>query len=186
VKLANIIFEGKQVGEVYHFAPAMYTDSIKTKGIKFSKSFLPKQAGTKNPFWKEGIKYTISVTRRKTLNWFWGLQSGSADEWEYMTRFTLDGDAISNNYKIIPINFSHINNPSVVTYSKGTPLESYFEEIILSDTPGYLSPKYIIDIEEDITSYPEKLHTQWDKEKRDEVSPEEFRRTFRVDKRKKM
>ena len=135
IKLSDIlkeITEGKQVGNVYHFTSADNIESIKKQGLKFTKDNL----SFFNPKYNH-ILYSISVTRDKSedVPMGWG-KAGY--------RITLDGDKISNRYKILPVNAANIWQPSN-TNSKE---ENWAEERILSKNPGYLSSEYILNIEE--------------------------------------
>ena len=136
MKLINIlkeIAEAKQVGNVYHFTTLENWENIKKQGIKFGKDNL----SSFNPKYKN-ILYSISVTRDKS--------GDTPSAWgKAEMRITLDGDKISNKYKIIPINASNIWQPQISDYSKE---EGWAEERIISNNPGYLSTEYIIDVEE--------------------------------------
>lgn len=136
MKLINIlkeITEAKQVGNVYHFTTLENWENIKKQGIKFGKDNL----SSFNPKYKN-IIYSISVTRDKSGDTPSGY--GKAE-----VKITLDGNKISNKYKIIPVNASNIFYPQTSDNSKE---ENWAEERIISNNPGYLSTEYIIDVEE--------------------------------------
>jgi hypothetical protein len=105
----------------------------KKQGIKFIKDNL----SPFNPKYNN-ILYSISVTRDKS-----GDTPSAYGKAE--VKITLDGDKISNKYKITPVNASNIFQPKSSDYSKE---EGWAEERIISNTPGYLSTEYIIDVEE--------------------------------------
>jgi hypothetical protein len=124
----DFINESKQVGNLYHFTSQDNLNSIKKNGIKFEKDNLN----------KPNIKYSISTTRDKTGEFV------DAYALNYNIRLTLNGDSISDKYKIIPVNADHIWNPNSKEDVKTGLL---FEERIISNIPGFLSPQYIISID---------------------------------------
>lgn len=84
--------------------------------------------------------YYISTTRKK-------------QNWKHLIQITLDGDKISEKYKISPIQAStFLDNPSKEWFKAvGVKIDSLgggelAEERILSKTPGYLPPEYILSI----------------------------------------
>jgi hypothetical protein len=129
----DILKESKKVGMLYHSTPIRNIENILKQGIKFS-----------NPQEEISSDYFISTTRSSKI--FRGRKGTSL--------IILDGDTISNHYKIIPIQASTFLDPNVGdewfkyygvkhdTFS-GTAIP---EERILSKSPGYLSPKYILDV----------------------------------------
>jgi hypothetical protein len=133
IDILNEITEAKQVGNVYHFTTLENWEIIKKQGIKFIKDNL----SPFNPKYNN-ILYSISVTRDKS-----GDTPSAYGKAE--VKITLDGDKISNKYKITPVNASNIFQPKSSDYSKE---EGWAEERIISNTPGYLSTEYIIDVEE--------------------------------------
>jgi len=76
--------EGKQVGTLYHFTPF--------EGIKGILKFNTLKVGDDSNFETGGNVGKVSLTRDKNLNYF-----------NY--RITLDGDKLSNNYKINPYSY---------------------------------------------------------------------------------
>ena len=135
IKLIDLI-EAKQIGILYHFTNNSVISSIKEKGIKFepdNSGLYPNQfyiAATRDKSGKGLLKYLDY----KGLN----------------VRITLDGNKISERYKIKPINVENIWNWEDYE-EEGTPIISksteFFEERILSNKEGYLDPKYFINIE---------------------------------------
>jgi hypothetical protein len=106
-------------------------ESIKKQGLRFT-----------SPQDEISDMYFISTTRRKQA-------------WDGI-EISLDGDKISERYKITPIQAStFIDHPgdeykdyihSKIDSLGGSELA---EERILSKTPGFLDPKYILDINVD-------------------------------------
>jgi hypothetical protein len=130
IKLIDVLNKTKQVGILYHYTSPNNIENIKKNGIKFS----PPQQEISNTM------YFISTTRKK-------------QKWEGMVEIILDRDKISTNYKIIPIQAStFLDNPSDEWFKKvGIKIDSLggselAEERILSKSPGYLPPKYILKI----------------------------------------
>ena len=129
IDILKEIIEGKQVGILYYYADPEHKEFILEKGIKFSQ-----------PQHEISNEYYISTTRRK-------------QNWKHKIEILLDGDKISNKYKIIPIQAStFLDPPPLKYYSKihskidslgGSELA---EERIISKQPGYLLPEYIIKI----------------------------------------
>jgi hypothetical protein len=127
-EIQKILSEAKQVGILYHYTDSKNIKNILKNGIKFS----PPQQEISN-------MYYISTTRKK-------------QNWKHQTQITLDGNKISEKYKISPIQAS-----TFLDYDEewlkvvGVKIDSLggselAEERILSKTPGYLSPEYILDI----------------------------------------
>lgn len=157
-KLAGITTESKQVGLLYHFTKVATLKKILTSGLMFAENnefdgyYDPDNEDAEIPV-DPKKKYAISVTRSPNF--------GGSDPWGYKKqgcRLVLDGDRISQKYKIAPIN---VNNTWMgqAGAKKGeylnTKFDKFFEERIYSPTPGYLPLDYIKQI--DI------IHTQWDK-----------------------
>jgi hypothetical protein len=128
IKLIDLLNEGKQVGILYHYTSPDNIEDIKKNGIKFS-----------SPQQEISNMYYISTTRKK-------------QKWKHQSQITLDGDKISEKYKISPIQAS-----TFLDYDEewlkvvGVKIDSLggselAEERILSKTPGYLSPEYILSI----------------------------------------
>lgn len=129
VQLYNQIKESKQIGFLYHYTDPKNEESILKNGLKFS-----------NPQEEISNDYYISTTRKK-------------QKWNHQIEIILDGNKISNHYKIIPIQAStFLDKPSKEYYHKihskidslgGSELA---EERILSKQPGYLPLEYVIKI----------------------------------------
>ena len=128
IRLIDLLNEGKQVGILYHYTDPKNVENIKKNGIRFS----PPQQEISN-------MYYISTTRKK-------------QNWKHLIQITLDGDKISEKYKISPIQAS-----TFLDYDEewlkvvGVKIDSLggselAEERILSKTPGYLPPEYILSI----------------------------------------
>ena len=139
IKLLDIlkeITEGKQVGILYHYTSPSNIKSIEENGIKFT-----------SPQQKISDMYFISTTRKKQTSWE-----------KYSAEIVLDGDKISEKYKIIPIQAMKflsdpLENDEWVKkhgikrdYSDEYWNEELAEERILSKIPGYLSPEYILKV----------------------------------------
>ena len=129
LKKKKVLGEAKQVGILYHYTSPENIEDILKNGIKFS----PPQKEISD-------KYFISTTRKK-------------QKWNDQTQITLDGDKISEKYKIIPIQAStFIDNPSKEWFKVvGVKIDSLggselAEERIISDKSGYLDPKYILKV----------------------------------------
>ena len=129
IKLTDILNEGKQVGILYHYTDRKNVKNILNKGLKFSK-----------PQDEISSSHYISTTRKK-------------QNLKHLVEIILDGDKISQNYKIIPINSStFIDKPGNEWFKQvGVKIDSLggselAEERILSSNPGYLDPKYILKI----------------------------------------
>jgi hypothetical protein len=129
IKLTDLLNEGKQVGILYHYTHIDNVENIKKNGIKFS-----------TPQQEISNMYYISTTRKK-------------QKWKYHSEIVLDGNKISEKYKIIPVQAStFIDNPSDEWFKKvGVKIDSLggselAEERILSKSPGYLPLEYILSI----------------------------------------
>ena len=134
IKLIDILKEAKQVGPLYHFTNILFLNNILKTGLKFN----PDNSGLsqyKNTFY-------ISATRQ---------QNGTGTikdipEKTFNVRIKLDGNKISERYKVEPINVINVwmaggyGNPSIK-------YPELFEERIISNKPGYLSPSYIFQID---------------------------------------
>ena len=136
IKLIDILKEARQVGLLYHFTNSSFINNIKEKGIKFepdNSGFYPNQ-------------FYIAATRDKSGE---GLMK-YLDYKDLNIRITLDGNKISERYKIKPINIENIWNWDEFE-EEGIPVISkfaeFFEERILSNKEGYLDPKYFLNIE---------------------------------------
>ena len=127
-EISKVLNESKQVGTLYHYTDLSNMESIKKQGLRFT----PPQNEVSD-------MYFISTTRRK-------------QDWGGI-EISLDGDKISEKYKITPIQASTFIDPPGKKWEKyihskidslgGSELA---EERILSKTPGFLDPKYILDI----------------------------------------
>jgi hypothetical protein len=118
IKLINLlkeITEGKQVGTLYHF-----TTLKGALGILTSKRIRTNEDGV------------VSATRDKNLNSAEFDTEGEADK--NIVRIDLDGNKISNRYKIKPYSFGHIGKENLE-----------FEEQIITKNDG-LSIEYITNI----------------------------------------
>jgi hypothetical protein len=151
IKLLDILREAKQVGPLYHFTNISSLNDIIKTGIKFKpdNSTLPQYKNT----------FFISTTRQ---------QSG-AGAIEYLSnlrdfdiRIKLDGDRISEKYRVEPINVENIWMADDEDFEKSAKFPELYEERIISKRPGYLSPEYILQID---TTFPED-------EAEDEISGE--------------
>ncbi len=87
IKLKDILNEGKQVGKIYH-----YTSEAGLKGILASNKLKASEE-----FYMGNELYYISFTRNKNFH-----KKGA--NWNVKTdyRITVDGDKLSNKYKIKP------------------------------------------------------------------------------------
>jgi len=137
IKLIDILREAKQVGPLYHFTDISFLNNIIKTGLKFQpdNSGLPQYKNT----------FNVAVTRDKSGEGVIEFMGG-----EFNTRIKLDGDKISQRYKIEPINVENIWNAD--DYKEQgeqipTKFPYFFEERIISKTPGYLSPNYILQID---------------------------------------
>lgn len=128
-EISKILNESKQVGILYHYTSPENIEDILKNGIRFS-----------SPQKEISNKYFISTTRKK-------------QNWKHQTLIILDGNKISEKYKIIPIQAStYIDKPSDEWFKQvGVKIDSLggselAEERIISNKPGYLEPKYILKI----------------------------------------
>jgi len=125
----DFLNEGKQIGLLYHYTNIKNIKNILDKGLKFSE-----------PQEEISNEYFISTTRKK-------------QNWKHKTLIVLDGNKISEKYKIVPIQAStYIDKPSDEWFKQvGVKIDSLggselAEERIISNKPGYLEPKYILKI----------------------------------------
>ena len=137
IKLIDILREAKQAGPLYHFTNISFLNNILKTGLKFQpdNSGLPQYKNT----------FNVAVTRDKSGEGVIEFMGG-----EFNTRIKLDGDKISQRYKIEPINVENIWNAD--DYKEQgeqipTKFPYFFEERIISSKPGYLSPNYISQID---------------------------------------
>lgn len=133
VDLLKEITEAKQVGNLYHFTYLSYISNVLDNGLQFQKNNIEN-------YLKE---YSISTTRSHNLSGF--------DTFYLMKRscrVVLDGDKISQKYKIAPVNADNIWNLRASNTSfGGSKVYNLYEERIYSDTPGYLPLSYILRID---------------------------------------
>lgn len=139
IKLTDLlkeITEGKQVGNLYHYSFLTNISNILDDGLKFQKDNI-------EDYLKE---YSIAATRNHNFSGF--------DVWNFMKRscrIVLDGDEISQRYKIAPVNADNIWNSRTdkltYKYYSTSKTNNLYEERIYSNTPGYLSSDYILKID---------------------------------------
>jgi len=89
-KLLNILREGKQVGPLYHFTNYDSAIGIVMKDFKLKVALTPKEVNIDQL--PDYAKY-ISFTRNKTLD---------SPTISREVRFTIDGNALSNRYRVEP------------------------------------------------------------------------------------
>ena len=136
IKLIDILKEAKQAGPLYHFTSIKYLKDVINLGLKFepNNSTLPQHKNT----------YSISVTRDK-------IGAGVIDYLSNLTdfdvRIKLNGDKISEIYKIEPINVENIWMAGDKNWKTSSKFPELFEERIISKRPGYLTPSYILQID---------------------------------------
>jgi len=119
----KIIQEGKQVGILYHYTSLGAANSILKDGfIKGGESSL---AGYHDSM-RGDNNFSLSFTRNKNFH----KQSRILGE-EVECRFVIDGDSLSNIYKIQPIT----NTDSIVMSFKKQSADFEYEEVILSKNP---------------------------------------------------
>jgi len=130
IKLIDLLNEGKQVGTLYHFTTLRGATGILTLGkIKINE---------------DGV---ISTTRDKNLNTAEFDTEGDPDE--NIVRIDLDGNKISNNYKIQPYSFGHIGKENlefeeqIVTGKEGLPIKYITNiKIMVNNEDEYSYKKY--------------------------------------------
>jgi len=130
IKLIDLLNEGKQVGTLYHFTTLRGATGILTSGkIKINE---------------DGV---ISATRDKNLNTAEFDTEGDPDE--NIVRIDLDGNKISNNYKIQPYSFGHIGKENlefeeqIVTGKEGLPIKYITNiKIMVNNEDEYSYKKY--------------------------------------------
>jgi hypothetical protein len=121
IKLMDLLNEGKQVGTLYHFTNMFsLLDILKTNTLKAS-----------NKFEKQKLP-TVSLTRDKL-----GDIGGVGGTGTKTVRISIDGDKLSNKYKITPYNY-YSNYPDFKES------EDEMEEIIQGDVNNITN--YIIEI----------------------------------------
>ena len=131
--------ESKNYGNLYHalmrHAPSESVDTcinILKQGLRFNRNTQAEMGKKRGNFKFLDGDFYISVTRTKSFK-------------NYVT-FILDGESISNKYKIEPFNMRAWNR-DYEFYSLGRNNNKYMtEEKIVSKTQGYLDPKYIKEI----------------------------------------
>ena len=152
IKLTDLlkeITEGKQVGNLYHFTYDTAILNILKNGLYFKPD--------NTELAKHKDKFYISTTRDYTGAKFY---KGS----EMTARVTLDGNKISEQYSIEPINVENIWNKVWGLNQKRSSKDLYSEERIFSSKGGYLDPKYIIKIDTIIPEDEVKKAIEWGKE----------------------
>ena len=149
IKLIDLLKEAKQVGNLYHFT----YDTAILKILKNGLHFKPDNTELA----KHKDKFYISTTRDYTGAKFY---KGS----EMTARVTLDGNKISEQYSIEPINVENIWNKVWGLNQKRSSKDLYSEERIFSSKGGYLDPKYIIKIDTIIPEDEVRKAIEWGKE----------------------
>ena len=126
IKLIDILREAKQVGTLYHF-----TDEEGLMGILESNELLASYQNANH----------VSLTRDKN-----GWHVGTGDN---IFRISLDGDKISNKYKVRPYEWDELDRGSGNTESeeavitdKITNIRNYITEIVLSKEQYDIIKKY--------------------------------------------
>jgi hypothetical protein len=119
IKLIDLLNEGKQVGTLYHF-----TNLFSLIKILETNTFKGSNA------WNKNEKPFVSFTRNKNG---WGLVSGPGKT----VRITIDGNKLSNNYKISPYDMQNLKR------WEDTPLDE-MEERVFGDINN--AKNYIIEI----------------------------------------
>lgn len=153
IKIIDLLNEAKQVGILYHYTHISNLSLIFKSGLKFGKA-LSNFATSKT------YPYYISTTRSYNFN-------GGNDKDRFSdkaARITIDGDKVSNNYKLDSANEDNLANKAwgfwknnknstfwrpeeVPKPTLNSKYGGLFEERILSKTPGYLDTKYFIKVE---------------------------------------
>jgi hypothetical protein len=121
IKLIDILNEAKQVGTLYHFTTfSSLLNILKTNTLKASNKF------------EKDKPPTVSLTRDKL-----GDIGGVGGSGTKTVRISIDGDKLSNKYKITPYNY-YSNYPD---YKES---EDEMEEIIQGDIKNIID--YIIEV----------------------------------------
>jgi hypothetical protein len=132
----KIIQEGKQVGTLYHYTSLRAANSILSDGFiegseKSIKGYHDSMVGDN--------KFSLSFTRNKNFH----KQSRIIGE-DVECRFVIDGDSLSNTYKIQPITNQ---DSKFMSFGKQS-LDFEYEEVILSPNPIKVPIKpYVIRID---------------------------------------
>lgn len=93
-KLEKIIFEGKQVGEIYHVCTIdSYLKYIKPRDILSASGKYKNWLNNAETDW-------VSFTRNQRFT----VETDDVDQGNVLLQIVVDGDALSNNYKIRPYN----------------------------------------------------------------------------------
>lgn len=137
IKLIDILYEAKQVGSLYHFTNIKYLKNILNLGLKFQ----PDNSGLKqfeNTFY---ISVTRDITGKGILKYM------VSDSSTINVRIKLDGNKISEKYKIKPINIEWIWNGEEEEWEYTSKFPEFAEERIISSKSGYLNSNYILQID---------------------------------------
>ena len=124
--ILNEINEAKQVGDIYHF-----TGVLDKNGNRYLMKIL------NSGYLKPNEDNQISTTRNKKVD----VYSFIGHTPDYMARLTLDGNKISNNYKIRPFYFEPEGDPAylakkefeeqIITNGKSFPIYPYLKKVDL-------------------------------------------------------
>lgn len=125
----GLIVEAKNIGILYHYTSIRHTINILKTDIIYSSTRITKD--------NKKIK-TFSTTRNK--NFHKGIDRLNDGINGISVRISLDGNKISNNYKIVPYNFFFRYNKTSTT----RPIETESEEEIIINKDGIKN--YIINI----------------------------------------
>ena len=150
IKFMDLLKEAKQIGNLYHFTYLESIPKIFENGLRFNLD------NSESPIYKN--TFYISTTRDYSGKKFF-------KDSEYVARITLDGNKISENYSIEPINVNYIwaKNTGVNLIKKSVK-DVYYEERIFSSKGGYLDPKYIIKIDTIVPEDEIRSQIEWSKE----------------------
>lgn len=119
------LFEGKQVGTIYHFTDIFSLNDL-TKDYSEHEPSLNFKEDDSGSFNLRNMTYFISTTRKFDFIW-------------NPIRFSLNGNKISEKYKIVPIDYFSLN-PKDLEHFKRDP-NQYEERIITKKENESLSIK---------------------------------------------